>query len=79
MKPADTTVETTSETGSGVMSHVSDGYAFSFFEVWPDKVRPCAGTCGGNVYEPWAWQINGKFYCGDCADLQGDKPYYGKQ
>lgn len=28
---------------------------------------PCAG-CGGNVYPPWSWLIEGKEYCGDCAE-----------
>ena len=28
---------------------------------------PCGGTCGGNVYAPWLWWIDGKAYCGDCA------------
>ena len=40
---------------------------FSIFDVYPDRTVPCAGGCGGKLVTHFAWPIDGKYYCGDCA------------
>jgi len=35
-------------------------------KAYPESVK-CAGTCGRNIFTCWAWIVDGKHYCGDCA------------